>query len=407
MKKSIFEKAAEIFVGKEDPETGLKLLRVSPLDESPSSPDSQNTLWQTPYHQVQCFTPDGNGICLNYVEWESGNGKPKKKYRSQAILDLTTGKTSYPFPENSYLAHLSNIFPLAILIRMENEIPLVCIYDYSQKKELASFSKPGWNLQEAHFMADGRNVVISYYLGKYYDELCKSRFYLLTPEGKSEEILSMDGYFCNHVQGCPTDAGLYSYNRWPSPKKPCEVVHHIRELYGTFDIELPQKKGVVKPGPLWGGQRDHYLWTPDGSRIASYFSPIASDSKNHFDYGWWLSVMDWRTGEDLASPYPPDRWSGHFAVSKDSRYLFMVGRKTFPYVFAVEIEKLRNGWNERILCRCPESLVRPDNVGPFHMPFCLPDQSGVIFTAAWHKPEGGVYIVELPHDMHHKKEYKK
>jgi hypothetical protein len=251
-----------------------------------------------------------------------------------------------------------------------------------------------------YFLADGQSVMIGHHQGIPYREKCHSRFHLLHPNGTAKEVLNLDGFFCNHVQCCPTNPGLYSYNRWPTPQCPCEVVLHIREVHGDFDIELPQRPGVVHPGSIWGGQRDHYLWTPDGQRIASYFSPIDSTSRDHFDYGWWVSVMDWRTGEDFSAAYPPDRWAGHFAVTPDSRFLLTVGRESFAKVFAIDIEGLRSGWNERVLCQCPKSLVRNDNQGPFHMPFCLPDQSGAIFTAGWAGAQKGVYIVELPTDMH-------
>ena len=394
---SIFEQASRIFPVTPDPDTGLRLLYTTPLNPGVFSNASDKGLWSTPYHQNQCFTSEGTQVLLNYL----GNpGDIRAGERSQQILDLTTGQAFNPFPVRHAVLELSRSKPLAFLARRDEvDVVVSCLWDIPRNREVAAFRLPDWTFWGGHFLADGQSVVLGFYRGAYYKERCHSRFFLLRADGTTKEVLNLAGCFCNHIQGCPSDPGLYSYNRWPTPQRPCEVVHHIREVNGAFDFELPQVSGVVRPGSIWGGQRDHYLWTPDGRRIASYFSPLVSDSQDHFDYGWWVSVMDWRTGEDLAAPYPVDRWAGHFAVSPDSRFLVAVGHRSFQKVFAIDIERLRAGWNERTLCACPPSVVRNDNQGPFHMPFFLPDQSGVIFTAGWAGSKQGIYIVELPDDM--------
>ncbi|MEI7436442.1 MAG: hypothetical protein WCL16_06510 [bacterium] len=340
---------------------------------------------------------EGKQILLSYTENPSDY---RGGERSQYMLDLTTGEAFSPFPAGHWVTELSRSSPLALMVRRTGAGgAVVCLWNIPDSRELAVFELPDWTIWGGHFLADGQSAVLGSYRGKPYKEKCHSLHHLFRADGTIKEVLNLDGCFCNHIQGCPADPGLYSYDRWPTPQRPCEVVNHLREVHGTFDIELPQISGVKRPGSVWGGQRDHFLWTPDGHRIASYFSPLASDSTDHFDFGWWVSVMDWRTGEDLAAPYPADRWSGHFAVSPDSRLLVAIGRNSFQKVFAINIEKLRDGWNERVLCACPPAVVRNDNCGPFHMPFFLPDQSGVIFTAGWSGGRQGVYIVELPDDM--------
>ncbi|OGV61549.1 MAG: hypothetical protein A2498_11710 [Lentisphaerae bacterium RIFOXYC12_FULL_60_16] len=394
---SIFEQASRVFPVEHDPDTGARLLYANPLNPS-SLPGATGTgLWSTPYHQNTCFTSDRTRILLRYSEPPSGANPTG--IHTNVLLNLITGQIE-PFNFTGHVYELSPRHPIAVTFEhREPAIPAVTLRDIDANRPLASFSLPGWNLWAAHLLADGQRALIGHYQGTYYHERCHSRFDLLNPDGTTEQVLDVDGCFCNHIQGCPADPDLYSYNRWPTPPSRREVVNHIRDVRGTFDIELPQRPGTVRPGPLWGGQRDHYLWTPDGNRIASYFSPVTTTSRDHFDFGWWVSALDWRTGEDFAAPYPPDRWTGHFGVSPDSRFLFACGRKSFPFCYTIDIQELRNGWNERIICTCPPSEVSRENHGPFHMPFFLPDQSGVVFTAGWPGSRKGIYLVELPADL--------
>ena len=105
---------------------------------------------------------------------------------------------------------------------------------------------------------------------------------------------------------------------------------------------------------------------------------------------------DWRTGEDLAAPYPKGRWGGHMQVTPDSRYILCGGGPGFDKLFAVDIAGLRAGWNEHIICSYPQTLSVGNNSDPFPMPFALPDGSGVIFNAGWPGEAHGVYLAEWP-----------
>jgi hypothetical protein len=54
-----------------------------------------------------------------------------------------------------------------------------------------------------------------------------------------------------------------------------------------------------------------------------------------------------------------------------------------------DYEALREGWNERVLCKLPESTEDGQDNGPDHHPWVLPDQSGVIVAAGWPGRIGG------------------
>ncbi|NQU10432.1 hypothetical protein HQ590_06570, partial [bacterium] len=161
---------------------------------------------------------------------------------------------------------------------------------------------------------------------------------------------------------------------------------------------------ALRPGDMWGA-RDHYVWTPDGTRIVSYLNPHplrltpvpkSDPDFNHFRFEWWLSALDWRTGADLAAKYPPDRWGGHMQITPDSRYIVCAGGPGFDKLFAVEIEGLRQGWNEHVICSYPETVAAGTNSDPFPHPFVLPDGSGVLFNAGWPGDQHGIYLAEWP-----------
>ena len=65
----------------------------------------------------------------------------------------------------------------------------------------------------------------------------------------------------------------------------------------------------------------------------------------------------------------------------------------------MQIEALRKGWNERIICSYPKTTPTGSLGGPFPYPFVLPDQSGVIFDAGWPGSEHGVYLAEWPAEL--------
>lgn len=65
-------------------------------------------------------------------------------------------------------------------------------------------------------------------------------------------------------------------------------------------------------------------------------------------------------------------------------------------MYLVNIDGLKHGWNEEILCSYPETNPEGTMTGYFPYPYVLPDGSGVIFCAGWNGPEHGIYLVEWP-----------
>ena len=172
----------------------------------------------------------------------------------------------------------------------------------------------------------------------------------------------------------------------------------IRTLDGSFEETVKLDERAPRPKDMWGC-RDHYVWAPDGSRIVSYLNCQPVDPSipfNHFPFDWWLSALDWRTGEDYCAKYPPGRWGGHMQMTPDSRYIICGGGPGFDKLFAVEMAALRDGWNEHVICSYPTTNTEAVNVGYFPYPFALPDGSGVIFNAGWPGDEHGVYLAEWP-----------
>lgn len=388
--EKLFDVAAKVFEGREDPETGLRVLRVLPRDPR-DKPGEDRKPWRTIYHQNSCFLNGGRRVLLRRAA--RGGGR--------SLLDLATGEAAPFVSEDYYPIEVSDASGFALLVKSTKEGAAVVFWDVDAGKELSAFVKPDWTLWSGKITADGRRAIIGHFRGKYYDEHCSSVFHVLDVDGGSKKILEADGYFCNHIMPCPTDPEIFSYNRWPSPQRRTEVVIRIRDIDGTFEEPLPQIEGTVRPGTIWGGQRDHYLWSPDGRRIVSYFSRkgIEDQDKDHFEFGWWVSAMDWRTGEDFAVKYPVERWGCNFGISPDSRYIVSAGGRGFQRLYLIDIENLRDGWNEHMLCSYPHSIEDGKNQGPFHMPFVLPDQSGIIFSAGFGGPEDGAFMVEWPGEL--------
>ena len=370
--------------------------------------------WSTVYHQSRCFLEDGRKVLL-YARTRGPDGAEHKA----CMLDLTTGEVERPFPAGYGVGEVRDGTFLAALSNRTAEGVRAVIWDIRAGKELSSLSLAGWAGPSVNFLADGRRAIAVYYRRptgesvlfgplqktRHYEQPMMSRHYLLTPGEPPRLVLEADGYFCNHVQGCPTDPELYAYDRWPTPKRDVDQVIHIRSLDGRIHEPVQLSSEALRPGDMWG-VRDHYLWTPDGKRIVSYLCPkpmtVTCDEPgfNHLKIEWWLSALDWRTGEDLAAAYPPGRWGGHMQITPDSRYIVCAGGPEFLKLFVVEIEGLRKGWNERVICACPKSVSHGHNGEPFPYPFVLPDQSGVIFNAGWPGPEHGVYLAELPLESH-------
>ena len=397
---SLFQQACAVFDGWDDPETGLRVLKLQPKQAAPECAEwfPLNTI----YHQYPPFQENGRRVLL----WSDAAEGIFGKGHQHVLLDLTTGAlTPASFDGWRPIAYNDHA-GTGSYVKNTPDGSLPSIRDYRSGRELASFTQPDWTFDAINMLADGRRAILGYTRAgnPRAGEYTESQFRLLDADGDSVLILDEKGWFCNHVQGCPTDPNVFAYDRWPMPRRRADNVIYIAGVDGTLHRELPMLEGTLRPGGVWGGQRDHYLWTPDGKRIVSYLGtygnedPTAFDLPwdDHFDLEWWISAMDWRTGEDLCVQYPPERWGCNVAVSPDSRFIVSAGGRKFQYMYIIEIEQLRRGWNERILCCYPESVEDGKNKGPFHMPFVLPDQSGVLFTAGWPGADFGVYMVEWP-----------
>lgn len=403
--ENVFSRAAKVFSGWNDPKTGLRVLKLHTLGDRPA-----DEAWSTVYHQSGCFL-DGGARVLLHGKTRDADGVEHRSH----VLNLTTGEIEHPFPAGYGVCEVRDgTFQAALAVRNRDGARAV-IWDLRAKREVASMSLPDWSGPAVSLLGDNRRAIVVYIRRrtgenvsfgprektKYYAETVESRHYLLAPGESPRLVLEDDAHLCNHVVGYPTDPELYAYDRWPTPKRDVDQVIHVRSLDGRLHEPARLSEQALRPGDMWG-VRDHYVWTPDGRRIVSHLCPkqtlITCDepSFNHFRHEWWLSALDWRTGEDLAALYPPGRWGGHMQVSPDSRQIVCCGGAEFLNIFLVEIDALRKGWNERVLCACPKSVSEGHNGEPFPYPFVLPDQSGVIFTAGWPGPEHGIYLVEWP-----------
>jgi len=395
MTETIFARAARVFDGWTDAETGARVLRIIP----PGDADSYPGRYQTPYHQTQPFVDGGRRVLLR----QGKDGKPARDNHSTSVLlDLAAGTVENPFPPDYGVGDLNDTAGTALLGRRLPDGGQTVLYDLRRGRELASLvTEEDWRPGGAILLADGRRAVVSHFQGNPYDEQCRTHFHLLSPDAEPAIFLEVDGIFGNHMQGCPTDSDLFAYDAWPTPRWDIEGVTSIASVNGRVNHYVPLDAQAPRPGDFWG-VRDHYVWTPDGTRIVSYLNRRAVDLRmpfNHFEFDWWLSALDWRTGEDYAAPYPPGRWGGHMQVTPDSRWILCGGGPGFDKLFAVELQALQHGWNEHILCRYPTTVSQGRNSDPFPYPFALPDGSGVIFNAGWPGDAHGVYLVAWPEEL--------
>jgi hypothetical protein len=397
---TLFERAARVFEGSRDEETGHRVLFLTSRERQRRFGIPPEVGFTTPYHQNWPFLEGGRQVLLRAIGRDFSKGRGRHPSR---LLDLESGEIYCPWPDEHWFPVDCNDRINTISYRAETEAgPIAAIQDYHSGKIIARsppLTAPGWQFGNTHILADGRRAVYFHTRGRPYDEPVDTRTYLLDESGQCPTILSADGYFCNHYWYCPSDPNLFAYDRWPCPKRRVEQVIHIASVDGTLHQLLPLAADGVKPGNLWGGQRDHFVWTADGTRICSYVSPLVTESKNHYEFGWWLSVVDWRTGAETCVEYPPDRWGCNFQTSPDSRYIVSAGGPGFLKLYAIDIARLGAGWNERVLCRLPSTRFTGLNSDEFTMPFVLPDQSGVIFSAGWPGDTHGVYLVEWPKDL--------
>lgn len=387
---SLFAQAARIFDGWTDPDTGARVLRVF-AKNLPSIPG----LWNTIYHQRKCFLDGGRKVFLHAGRPLTGEGKP-----GGYLIDLTTGLAESPFPPGCTVHDVAET-GVALFSKVVDGERFAGLWDLHTGSELASIGTEGWQQDGPWFLGDGRRALVSHIRGQRYDHYCESHFHLLSPGEPPRIVLEEEGCWCNHVLAHPFEPELYAYDRWPCPRYDIDQAIRIRSVDGSYDEPAKLDENALRPGNFFG-VRDHFVFTPDGKYIVSYLAPKPIDVSgkfDHFTFGWWLSALDWRTGEDLAAEYPPGRWGGHMQVTPDSRYILCPGGPGFDKLFAVEIESLRHGWNEHIICSYPETISEGTNNDPFGFPFALPDSSGIIFTAGWPGDDYGVYLVEWSADL--------
>jgi len=332
---------------------------------------------------------------------------PAPSTADTCLLDLTTGEITRPFPPEYMVVEVCDGTDLALL-RQSKGKRLTVLWDMRSEQTLASLETPdGWSFSGMSALADGRRAVVGQLRGRPHNEPVHSRVYLLTPGEPARLLFETQEFTCNHFLGCPADHDLFAYDRWPAPGRDVEQVIHIASLDGTIHHPARLDERAVRPSSMLG-TRDHYIWTPDGRRIISYLNPAPllmptpemgneesfGTDFNHFTFPWVLSALDWQTGEDLAALYPPGRWGCHVNVTPDSRFIVSAGGPGFDYLYAVEIDALRQGWNERRICSYPRTVSQGRNHEPFAFPFVLPDGSGVIFNAGWPGPDHGVYLAQ-------------
>lgn len=390
---SVFDRAARVFECRADPETGARVLCINRRGRQ-----EEGDVWSTLYHQFRCFLEGGRKVLLRRL-----TAMPHEVSRS-LLLDLFTGQAGNPFPAGHHVYEVCDDTGVATLAAPDGDGLRIRLWDMRAGRELAAMHTGGWIFNCVNMLSDSRRAIVFVHQGRPYGERVRSRHYLLTPGEPPALLMEADGFFCSHVQSCPADPSLYAYDRWPSPMQDIEQAIRLRTLDGRLDEAVPLDARAPRPGNAWGA-RDHYVWTPDSRRIVSYLckTPINvgmhDPQFNHFEFDWWLSALDWRTGEDLAAAYPRGRWGGHMQMTADSRHIVCCGGPGHDKLFAVETEGLRRGWNERVICTYPATMGSGKNASPFPYPFVLPDQSGVIFNAGWPGPEHGVYLAEWPADL--------
>lgn len=395
---TLFQQAARIFDGWTDAETGLRVLRLPHEEHFRQAGLNEPFPLRTTYHQQPPFYDGGRKVLL------ARRHQPLRREDAAWILDLTTGELSRPFPPGFFPVYYKDRTGTAIMLRRSVDGYTACIWDLRSGRAIATLPHPDptFTTQEVKLLADGRTAIACYYRGKAYDEPVHSRIYLFGEGRDTRLLVDTPCHFISHIEGSPTDPNLFTYDRWPTPKRRVDQVITLMTLDGSMHETVPLAPDAVRPGGVWGAQRDHYLWTPDGRRLASYVGTYGSEEPEAFDLpwtdhtqlGWHLSILDWRTGEDVSVRYPGGRWGGNFTISPDSRYIVNPGGPDWMHMYLIDIARLREGWNERVLCRMPETEMQRVNKGPFAMPHPLPDMSGVIFTAGFPHATQWTYLVE-------------
>ncbi len=223
---SLFDRATKVFDGWTDPETGARVLRIHTRGQ-----DARGSIWSTQYHQFQCFRDGGREVLLH-----RSVPSDKGEATSYFLLDLTTGETRHPFPSGLVVNSISDEASLACLEDMGAGAHRAILWDMHEGRELVSSQCDGWELNCIDLLSDGRRAMVFHCRGKRYTEPVQSRHYLLCPHEPPRLVLDVDGYFCSHIQGCPTAPELYAYDRWPSPNRYVDQVLHLRTLDGQVDV---------------------------------------------------------------------------------------------------------------------------------------------------------------------------
>lgn len=383
---SLFEQAARVFDGWTDRDSGAVVLRVRPLTEA-----WRPGLLATPYQQSRPFRCGGRKVLLRRAR---SGGRAVDHESDLQVLDLTTGRLEEDAP-----AGYDDASPCAMRHdRLGGRVARTVLFEIESGREFAALDAEGWQISGTALLPDGRRGVVSLSQGKPYNEHCRTRFFLLSPDEGCRLFLELDGVFGNHLMPCPTDPDLFSYNAWPTPHRYIDGVTSIASVDGKINYYVPLDDRALRPADFWG-VRDHYVWTPDGSRIVSYLNRVPIDPTvpfNHFEFDWWLSALDWRTGEDYCARYPASRWGGHMQMTPDSRFIVCGGGPGFDRLFAVDVQALKGGWNEHVICSYPATNAEGTMARFYPYPFVLPDGSGVLFNAGWPGDEHGVYLAEWP-----------
>jgi len=397
--RSVFDQACCVFDGWTDIETGARVLRLDVRGDREVS-----AVWQTLYQQAQCFLRGGRQVVLRTCR---DNDWPGLRTDAACLLDLTTGEITHPFPPEYMVVEVCDTTQNALLLRRDDERQVI-LWDLYSEQTLASIDVPeGWSFSGMCALADGQRALVGHIQGRPHNEPVHSRVYLLIPGEPARLLFEAQNFTCNHFQGCPTDPNVFAYDRWPAPRRDVAQVMHIASLDGSFHEPAKLDAYAVRPVSMLG-VRDHYVWTPDGQRIVSYLNPdpdlgptpqMGNEKSfgtdfNHFTFPWVLSALDWRTGEDLSAPYPAGRWGCHMTVTPDGRYIVSAGGPGYDYLYAIELDGLRHGWNEQRICSYPRTVSQGRNHEPFAFPFVLPDGSGVLFNAGWPGPDHGIYLAQ-------------
>lgn len=255
---SLFDLAANVFDGWTDPETGVRVLRLRARNADEAPP-----VWYTPYHQVRCFLDGGCKVMLR-------GERRADRFAEVYVLDLTTGLVGQPFPPGCRVGDIDDAAGTAILVRREHGETINILWDVRSGRELTSISSEGWQGGDGKLLAGGRRAIVAHFRGQRNIERVDTHFHLLSADEPPRIVMEAEGYFCNHIQGCPTDPILFAYDRWPSPLRDIEQAIHLMTLDGTLHEPMKMDAAALRPVSVHG-VRDHYLWTPDGNRIVSYF----------------------------------------------------------------------------------------------------------------------------------------